>query len=283
MLARMENEAQLSTVIGHELTHFTHRHAVKERRVVRNRTAYANALKVLLVVAVGPAGLGHLGGREGELWALASVRGYSRELEAEADREGIRMMVRSGYDPREAPRVFQHLQEDRDKNSVREPFALGTHPLLQERIDNYRRLISTDYAAQAQETGRLTNSEGFLVRTEQLLLDNAVLDLRMGRTGTARAAIDKYLKRKPGVARAHFLLGEVNRRTASAAAAISAYQEAVRLDPAYADALRELGLICRAEGWLQDARDAFTRYLALDPAALDAPIIKGYLAEPGTP
>jgi predicted Zn-dependent protease len=279
MLARMENEAQLVTVLGHELTHFTHRHAIKEMRVFRNRTAYADALQILVAVAVGPEGMAGLSGGPGQLWALASVRGYSRELETEADVEGIRVMVQNGYEPREALRVFQELQEELDERKVKEPFAFGTHPMLQERINNYDRLISTEYAGKIREPGRLINAEAFLKLTEDLLLENAALDLRIGRTGTARAAIEKHLKRKPGTARAHFLLGEIYRRSAAPQAAITAYQEAVRLDPANADALRELGLICRAEGRMQEARKAFTRYLETSPKAPDAPIIKQYIAE----
>ncbi len=280
MLARMENEAQLVTVLGHELTHFTHRHAIKEMRFFGNRKALADALQILVAVTVGPAGMAGLSDGSGQLWALASVRGYSRELETEADAEGIRVMVQNGYEPREAPRVFQELQEELDKREVKEPFAFGTHPMLQERINNYDRLISTEYAGKALEAGRLVNAEAFLKLTENLLLENAELDLRIGRTGTARAAIEKHLKRKPGTARGHFLLGETYRRSSAAGAAIDAYREAIRLDPDYADALRELGLICRAEGRTEEARKAFRRYLETSPKAADAPIIKQYIAEP---
>ncbi len=281
MLARMENEAQLATVLGHELTHFTHRHTVKEMRVLKNRVAFANVLHILLAGAGG--GLEELTGRTGELWALASVRGYSRELETEADEEGLKAMIRAGYDPNEAPKVFQHLQQELDENKVKEPFFLGTHPMLQDRIDNYRRLISTEYAEQAKETGRLINSEEFLRRTEPLLLDNAVLDLRIGRAGTARAAIEKYLKRKPDSARAYFLMGEVNRHGLDDLRAIAAYQEAARLDPTYAEPHRELGLMYRAQGRAKDARKEFKKYLSLNPGAADAPIIKGYFIESGEP
>lgn len=282
ILARMENEAQLTTVLGHELTHFTHRHGIKGLRSAKNKAAYANVLHVLLAGMGGP-GLGDLTGRSMELWVMTSVRGYSRELETEADVEGLRMMVRAGYDPNEAPRVFQLLQQDMDESRAKEPFFLGTHPMLQERIDNYRRLMSTEYAAQVKETDRLKNPEEFLGKIAPLLLENAALDLSIGRPGTARAAVEKYIKRKPDGARAYFLLGEVNRYGSDDQRAITAYQEAARLDPAYAEPHRELGLIYRALGRMKDARNEFKKYLALDPGTADGPIIKGYLTEPGRP
>ncbi len=278
ILARMENEAQLATVLGHELTHFTHRHSIKGIRIAKNRAAVANVLQVLLGGMGGP-GLRDLTGEAGELWVMSSVNGYSRELETEADVEGLRAMVQNGYDPNEASRVFYHLQQDLDQKKITEPFFMGTHPVLQDRIDSYNRLISTQYATEAKESGRLKNTEEFLGKTAALLLENAVLDLRIGRPGTARAALEKYIKRKPETARAHFLMGEVSRRVPDDQKAITAYREAVRRDPAYAEPHRELGLIYRALGRVKDARNEFKTYLVLDPKAVDGPIIKGYLEE----
>ncbi len=283
MLARMDNEAQLATVLGHELTHFTHRHTVKEIRSAKNKTTFASTLHVLIIGPVialgGGQALGELTGRIGDLWALSSVRGYSRELETEADEEGLRVMIQAGYDPKEAPRVFELLQQELDERKIKEPFFFGTHPVLQMRIENYKGLISTEYAAQAKETGRLINAREFQKRTEGLLLDNAVLDLRIGRVRTAQAAIEKHLKRKPNNARAYFLLGEVHRQESDTLRAITAYQEAVRLDPAYAEPHREMGLIYRAQSRAKEACAELKKYLALNPGAVDGPIIKGYLSD----
>lgn len=290
MLARMENEAQLAAVLGHELTHFTHRHAVKEMRQAQNKLAFARALQVMLVFAGtafagGQAGsvLGDLTGQVGALWTLASVRGYSREMETEADTQGLGAMVQAGYDPVEAPKVFEHLQQELDEQKVKEPFFFGTHPRLQERIENYQRLIATEYAPQAKEPGRVVNTERYLNHIEQLLLDNAALDVEIGRFRTAQAAIEKHLTQNPESARAYFLMGEVHRRggqtESDSQRAIAAYQEAVRLDPTYAEPHRELGLFYRAQNRWEEARAHFRRYLTLNSEAVDAPIIRLYLAD----
>jgi predicted Zn-dependent protease len=47
--------------------------------------------------------------RAGSLRALASVSGYSQELETEADTKGFRFLIVGGYDVHEAPKVFEHL------------------------------------------------------------------------------------------------------------------------------------------------------------------------------
>jgi predicted Zn-dependent protease len=277
ILARMDNEAQLSALLGHELTHFTHRHAVKQMRSAQNEITFVRIFQVMLPGMEGVTG--PLGG----LWTLASTSGYSRELETEADEQGLRAMVAAGYDPKQAPVVFELLLQDSGEKEVQERFFFGSHPRLEERIGNFRKLLDTQYAAQARDGARITNAEDFLSRTDQLLLDNAVLDINLGRLNTARTAIEKHLKRHPQSPRAHFLMGEVHRRSGPGdlytQSAIAAYQEAARQDPPYADSHRELGFLYRARGSREQARTEFERYLALSPKATDALIIQGYLKE----
>lgn len=273
ILVRMENEAQLSAVLGHELTHFTHRHTVKQMRSAQN----------VWIVQIVLSGLEGMSGPLSNLYALASTSGYSRELETEADELGLRAMVTAGYDPKQAPLVIELLQRDLGEQGIKEPFFFGTHPRLEERISNYRRLLDTQYANEARDVARITNTEEFRNRIDQLLLDNAALDINLGRFKTARAAIEKHLKRHPHTSRAHFLMGEVHRRSGSGdqhvEAAVVAYREAARQDPSSAGPHRELGFLYRARGSSEQARAEFERYLTLSPAATDALIIRGYLKE----
>jgi predicted Zn-dependent protease len=202
-------------------------------------------------------------------------------LETEADDEGFRAMVQAGYDPGEAVKLFQLLQQELDEQKTKEPFFFGTHPRLQERIDNYRSLLSKQHLSQTKEL-KLINSEEFLGQIEELLLDNSLLDLRIGHLKTAQAGVDKLLQRQPNCARAYYLLGEIHRRSgrdeSHVQRAIGAYKEAIRFDPNYGDPHRELGLLYRAKNWPKEARVELERYLALCPKATDSNIIRGYLS-----
>ena len=102
MLARMENETQLATVLGHEMTHFLHRHTVKEMRSARNKVAFLRVLQIMLAAGAASYGAGQFGqivgdltGQIGAVWALASVRGYSRDLETGADEERFKAIESS--------------------------------------------------------------------------------------------------------------------------------------------------------------------------------------------
>lgn len=285
MLARMENESQLSAVLGHELVHFTHRHSVRQTRNLQNQAAFANTFQIALasleVVLLGSTN--GLAAPLGDLWTLASTRGYSRELETEADEQGLRAMVTAGYDPQQAPAVMEILQRDLDEQKVKEPFFFGTHPQLQDRIGNFRRLLDAQYARQKRGLAAKADEDDFQNRIDQLLLDNAVLDLELGRLRTARTAIEKHLRRHPNTAQAHFLMGEVHRRSGPGepytARAIDAYEEATRQNAEHSLARRELGLLYRARGSSERARAEFETYLKLNARAADAPIIRGYLEE----
>jgi len=275
LLARMDNEAQLATVMGHELTHFVERHSAKEMRSAQNTRNVVGVLQILLLGGLG----GELAGQLGSVLALASVSGYSKELETRADEAGLRTLVQAGYDPKESVKAFELMKQNRDETKSKEPFFFGTHPRLEERIDNNARLLNTEFQAAAREEGRVKNSEEFLTRTHRLLLDNAILDLELGRFNTARAAIEKHLRREPGSPHGHFVMGELYRRSGRSDDAVKAYAYASFLDPKYAEPHRELGLLYRAQSRPQDARAEFERYVDLSPKAIDALIIKGYVAE----
>jgi beta-barrel assembly-enhancing protease len=266
ILARMDNEAQLAILLAHEMTHATHRHAVREWRDLQNHAALAVGLNSIL------PDIGTLAGFSG-------VRGYSRELEKEADDEGLRLIVAAGYDAREGPRLFAHLQEQLREEKQSEPFFFGTHPALEERIANYR----TRIAAQGLERkGGASNAEAFLAHTRTVVYENAVLDLRAGRFVAAERGARKFAGLDQASARGPFLSGEIARQRSAGEwdKALDDYRRAVALDATYPDPYRAIGLILYKRGERSAAREAFERYLSLSPAAPDRAYIEAYLGSP---
>ena len=205
MLARMDNEAQLAALLAHEMAHATHRHAVREFRTAKNKTALFATMR--FTIGSLPA-VGEVANLLGSLGTKSAVTGYSRAMETEADTEGFRLLLRAGYDYEEAPKLFRHLKEEIEEEELPEPFFFGTHPRLKERMDNYRRLIE-DLGPERRKGVR--NADAFLAKTRELLLDNAQLDLKAGRFAPARRVVEKYLALRPKDAKGHQLLGELFR------------------------------------------------------------------------
>jgi predicted Zn-dependent protease len=276
ILARMDNEAQLATLLAHEMTHCTHRHAL---RAFRNRKDKAVDLATVQETQIGFDGAVDLLTLLGSTGCMAAVTGYSREFETEADMVGIRLVVRAGYDPNEAPKLFEHLTKELAEENIKEPFFFGTHPKLQDRIENYRDFLDTRY--QGKKTGT-KNTQVFLTKLHKVMLDNAFLDLKAGRFYSAQRGATKYLRIKPNDPRAYYLLGEISRQRKKQDGADRAkvyYKKALSIEPSYPDPLRAIGLLYYKEGKKILAKRSFESYLSLSPHAPDKAYIKQYLAQ----
>jgi predicted Zn-dependent protease len=272
-LTKMENEAQLVTLLTHELTHITHRHATQEFRRTKKTTG---ALATLGVLGTPFGVFGGLASILGAVGAKAAVSGYSRERETEADLCGLDLLVNAGYDPREAPKLFHILKQDLEEHDVEEPFFFGSHPRLEERIDNYTWAIEKKYSQTKGEIG----AERFCAEVAPVLLVNAWFDLDMGRFGSALRSTERYLERNPKTAEAHFLMGEISRERAGSEDMVLAeesYKTAIRCDASYPEPHRGLGLVYYKSGRSQEAKIEFERYLELWPNASDRAYILQYI------
>lgn len=269
LLARMDDEAQLAALLAHEMTHATHRHAVKQFRDLKNKAAFAAGL--------GAVSLG-VGGLLGSLGAAAAVTGYSRDLEREADTVGLSLVAAAGYDLDQAAKLFDHLKADLEEEKRSEPFFFGTHPRVVERIESYRALLAGPY--RDRRPGRV-EAEAFLAAVAPALLENARLELARGRFDAAERSARRYLAAEPAGAPGYFLLGEAARQRpgSDSARALAHYRRAAALDPSYADPHRALGLLLLKRGDRAEARAAFARYLALAPSAPDRAYVEAYLKE----
>jgi len=308
LLARLENEAQLAAILGHELTHVTHRHSLKAFRDERNKRLFFGvagiAASIGVAVAAGdqarrgnPVSAEVLRQTGNVLLGLgltlayaASVTGHHRDLEREADDEGMARLVKAGYDPKEAPKVFELLRKDYGDRGPIETFFFGSHPRLAERIETTTHLLQTRYAAEAVEANRIVDTPEFALRLRTVVRENALLDLRAGRFNLAKAQLDRVLALTPRDPTAQLYYGDLYRLQAQrakdaldkqrlAGLAIERYAEAAALDPGFAEPFRQLGLLYYQQGELGQARDAFQKYLALKPDAPDARRIREYLLE----
>jgi len=269
MLAMMDNEAQLAILLGHEVTHAINRHTVKAYRNAKSKASFLASITV--VGAWVGAGL------FGAIGTLAAVTGYSRELETEADMNGLASMVRAGYDPAESVTFFSLLEEEAKEENAKEPFFFGSHPKLKERKENCEAFLRS----RTQEGG-LLNREAFARAVVDVVLDSAWLELKAGRFKAAIAMAEKYQAMRPSDPKGCYVLGEVYRQRGEKGdtdLAKEKYAKAASLDESYCEAYRALGLISLKLKENDDARRYFGEYLARFPDAPDRAYIEEYLKE----
>lgn len=154
LLTQMENEAQLASVLGHEVAHTTYEHARMQMQKDRLISSLSLFTQFAVVAGIIPAELSVLVTAFGGP-ALSSK--YGRDYEEQADRAGLTYMSQAGYDPREAAKVWKKLvdrtepQEANFGADVERAFAKGinsiyaSHPDAQKRYKTLNRLIALNY------------------------------------------------------------------------------------------------------------------------------------------
>lgn len=273
ILARMDNEAQLATLIGHEMTHVIHRHTIASYKSIKNKSAVLATLNE--TIGIVPIA-GAIASQIGTLGAMAAVTGHSREQEREADIKAIELIVKAGYDPRESPKLFLHLKHELEEENLKEPFFFGTHPRLKERIESYEEIIKEKY----MDKKGITNKDVFIRKITKLILDNAQLDISAGRFNIAKKGIEKYLSIRPNDPKAYFLFGEIYRQRDEKDdlnRAKEMYEKALSINDSYPDAHKGLGFVYLKLGNKGAAKKHLTRYIQLSPNASDRSYIEEYL------
>ena len=123
IMVHFASEAQLASVVGHEIGHVTGRHSVEQ-------LSRAQLAQVGLVAGAlfGPQELQGLLGAASAGLGLLFLK-FGRDDERQADDLGLRYMDRAGYDPREMPGVFTMLgRVSAAAGGGRVPEWLSTHP-----------------------------------------------------------------------------------------------------------------------------------------------------------
>lgn len=118
-------DAELAAVIGHEIAH-----ALREHSRERLSRAYAEQM-VLAGVAVATGAEQSTMELASQISAVTFTLPHSREQEAEADRIGLELMARAGYDPNAAVTLWQKMSK---AGGGGPPEFLSTHPSGDSRI-----------------------------------------------------------------------------------------------------------------------------------------------------
>lgn len=275
LLLRAENEAQLAYVLGHESGHYLRRHSVQLWRDVRSKSSFLMYFKFLTAAA----GVGFVGPLA-DLAAMASVFAFSRDHEREADELGFELMVKAGYGPREAPKIWEALLKERAAAKDSAPFIFfATHPPTEERIDNLKKL-----AQSAATTGGpgYVGREQFLAKILPLRATLLRDELRRREFAGSQVVLDRLFEGGVGLGELHFFQGELYRlreQDGDPERAIASFQKALEFADAPPETHRALGLLFSRAGEKQKARSAFERYLQTRPNAEDRAMIEAYLEQ----
>jgi predicted Zn-dependent protease len=276
LLLRMRNEAQLAGVIAHESGHFLRRHQIRSWRDMKRKTDIF-AIGAMLAGVGGAAGGVYLGDyvQLAQLGAILSLFKYSREMEAEADALGAKLIADTGYPPMEMANIWQQLIGEEDASARyrrkhrRKGSLFDTHPSPDARMADLRAdAAEVTVPGRAYDNGR-ERYLATIANIRPMLLDDQV---KLNDPGASQYLIETLAQDGwNGLLR--YYEGEVwrlrNRRGDDVRAAQS-YAAAVAYPDAPADAWRWHGISLMKAGRPGEAKAAFARYLTMKPDAPDA-------------
>ncbi len=277
LLLRVEDEAQLAFVLGHEIGHYRERHALAMLRAVRGR---AGAAMVFSIIAAG-AGVGIVGDIV-YLGTIASVFGFSRENESQADMLGYDHAVAARYDPHAGHMLWSSLLQETqasDNPDVRRQETRAsifrTHPLSADRIEALT-------ARAAQATGGETQRARYRAAIRPFLDSWLRSDLRRRDYGQTWFLLDRLAAAGEDLGVVEYYRGEINRLRrgdGDRERAFQHYTNAIAYPDAPAATWRELGDLALRDGRNAEAVEQFTAYLARAPQAVDRALIEARIQQ----
>jgi predicted Zn-dependent protease len=166
LIQETKSESELAGVLAHEISHVTQRHGAR---------MYEAASQMSIPSAVGMLGailLGVVAPQAGQAAIAAVAAGqqqyalnFTRANEQEADRIGIQVMGRAGFDPQGMPSFFERMQmANRYNDSALVPEFLRTHPVTTNRIAEARERAEKIATARVEE-----NSQFQLMRAKVIV------------------------------------------------------------------------------------------------------------------
>ena len=160
ILSHFNSEAELASVLGHEIGHVTGRHSVEQM----SKAQMANL--GLGVAMIASEDLRPYAGLASQGMGLMFLK-FGRDDESESDELGLRYMTGAGYDPHEMPKMFVTLERISDmQEGGRIPAWASTHPdPVNREQTTYARI---EDLPPDRQTGTI-NREGYLRRIDGIV------------------------------------------------------------------------------------------------------------------
>lgn len=137
LLLKTEDESELAGVLAHEIAHVTQRHIARSI-AAQSRSSLVSTAAMLAAILVGAAA----GGGDAAMAGVAAAQSlaiqqqisFTRANETEADRVGLGLLARSGFDPNGMPAFFETMSRLAGSSEINIPEMLRTHPVSTTRI-----------------------------------------------------------------------------------------------------------------------------------------------------
>lgn len=267
LLLELDSEAELAAVLSHEIVHAAARHSAQSLQ----RGLFLQGALVAAGVVLADSEYRQLGMLGAGVGASLTKSHYSRDAEREADRYGMRYMVRAGYDPAAAvglQKTFVRLAENKRQDWLSGLFA--SHPPSQERVGNNEREL-----AALQNPGGEIGRERYQRRIVRLRKTKGAYEayaqareaIEKDELGKAVKLLDKAIRIEPKESQFRLARAEVRQLQGREKAALTDFNRAVAMNPEYFRPRLERGLFLLGQKKYQPARKDLEESVRILPTA----------------
>jgi predicted Zn-dependent protease len=130
-----QSESELASVLAHEIAHVTQRHIarmVAQQQRAGMASLAAIALAILAARSNPQAAAGAIAAAQAQ--QVDAALAFTRDNEREADRVGVQILQKSGFDPHAMPVFLDRMQRATRIYDTGAPTYMRTHPITYERI-----------------------------------------------------------------------------------------------------------------------------------------------------
>jgi len=135
LIMAAQSESELASVLAHEISHVTQHHLARQLGAQSQaQLPMLLSLAVAILASRSRSDIAQGALLAGQAASIQSQLSYSRDFEREADRLGLQLLERAGFDIRGMASFFERLQKFGRLYDNNAPGYLRTHPLTTERI-----------------------------------------------------------------------------------------------------------------------------------------------------
>ena len=275
LLVYLEDEAQLASVLGHEIVHAAARHGAQQQ--TQNVLLGGAVLIAGVAISEKKPEAGALGMGALAVGAQAWQAKYGRSHELQSDEVGIKYMAKAGYDAQaavELQEIFVKLSEGRNSGFIEGLFA--SHPPSQERVDKNRETA-------AKYPGGVRNKEAFQRAMAQVNKDKKAYENYQKAQKLAgekkyidaQSYVDQSIAQQPRENLFWEMKGQLLLQQKKTGEAVGAFDKAIQANPKYFKPYALRGIAYYEEG----KRDLAEKDLTTSQRYLPTQIATYYLGE----
>ncbi|MFH1624011.1 MAG: M48 family metalloprotease [Pseudomonadota bacterium] len=252
LITLAESEAELAGVVSHEIAHVTARH-IAEKIEKESKLSIGTLAAILAGIFLGGGGkaAGAVGALSVATAQTLSLK-YTRENEEEADRLGLRYLVKAGYDGSGMITFLKKIKRHRLEAFQVPPYLL-THPGVESRID----YLDVMLKRLPQQEKSENESERFRRIQARVIVD----------TWTPQNALDHFLselRSDPERLDLIYGLALIHQKLKNYDEAINGFKTVLAIHPKDSEVLRDLGICYFSEGRPKDAIVALQQSVAIN-------------------